>query len=250
LWAAAWKTTSGRVRAKAASIRGRSLTSATTVSIALAPAGEEFGLPGAEMTWRAGRNQTTTLLGQIDGLLHICDIESSDLSGVIVAIGPGSFNALRVGLATAKGLCLAHDLPIFGVGTLDAAAAAFEGWGRPLRAFVDAGRRRVVAGDYRPGLTGLTLAAALEHRTHDELTEGLTEPTLLVGDLPETAARQLAGDPNAILLPASTRRRRASILIDMAHPRWLKGDADDLTTLEPLYVHTRLRQPAAREPAS
>jgi tRNA threonylcarbamoyladenosine biosynthesis protein TsaB len=225
-------------------------TSANTVSIALAPAGEDFGLPGAEMTWRAGRNQTTTLLGQIDGLLRICDIDSSALSGVAVAIGPGSFNALRVGLSTAKGLCLAHELPIFGIGTLDAAAAAFESLGRPVRAFVDAGRRKVVAGDYRPGLNGLTLAAALEHRTYDDLADDLNEPALLAGDLPEAAARGLASNPNVILLPPSTRRRRAGILIDMAHPRWLEGKSDDLNALEPLYVHTRPRQPAARESAS
>ena len=222
-------------------------TSAETVSLALAPAGDDYGKPGAEITWRAPRNQTTTLLGQIDNILRLCGIETADLSGVAVAIGPGSFNALRVGLATAKALCLAHDLPIFGVGTLDAAAASFEGWGKPVRALVSAGRSRVVVGDYRIGLHGLTLAAALEHRRFHELAEGLIEPTLLVGDLPEHVAQELRDDPNVILLPPATRRRRASILIDMVHRRWLEGAADDLAALEPIYVHTRPPQPALRE---
>lgn len=219
-------------------------TSSITVSIAVAPAGTDVGNPGAEIIWRAQRNQTTTLLGQIDGLLHLSGIESSDLSGVVVATGPGSFSALRVGVATAKGLCLAHGIPIFGVGTLDAAAAQFEGWGRPVRAFVNAGRRRFVAGDYRPGLHGLTLAAALEHRTLDRLAEGLTEPTLLVGDISNAVAKQYRSLDNVILLPQSTRRRRASILIDMAHERWRNNEADDLAALEPIYVHGR-PEPAA-----
>lgn len=225
-------------------------TSAETVSLALAPAGEHYGRPGAEITWRAPRNQTAMLLGQLDNLLRLCGLETSDLSGVAVAIGPGSFNGLRVGLATAKALCLAHGLPIFGVGTLDAVAASFEGWGKPVRALVNAGRSRVVIGDYRIGLHGLTLAGALEHRRFDELAEGLTEPTLLVGDLPEQVAANYREDPNVILLPPATRRRRASILIDMVHQRWLEGAADELASLEPIYVHTGPPQPAMRERAT
>lgn len=214
-------------------------TSSTTVSIAIAPVGEDYGEPGAEITWQAHRNQTATLLSQLDDLLHLCGIESSDLSGVAVAIGPGSFSALRVGLATAKGLCLAHGIPIFGVGTLDASAAQFEGWGRPVRALVNAGRRRVVAGDYRPGLTGLTLAAALEHRTLDRLDEGLTEPTLLIGDLSDKVAADYRSHEHIILPPQSSRRRHAGILIDMTHERWLHDESDNLAALEPIYVHSR-----------
>lgn len=214
-------------------------TSSTEVSLAIAPAGENYGEPGAEITWQANRNQTATLLGQLDDLLRLCGIETSDLSGVAVATGPGSFSALRVGLATAKGLCLAHGIPIFGVGTLDASAAQFEGWGRPVRALVYAGRRRVVAGDYRPGLTGLTLAAALEHRTLDRLADGLTEATLLVGDLSEKIAASYRSNEHVILLPRSTRRRSAGILIDMAHERWLHNESDNLAALEPIYVHGR-----------
>ncbi len=219
-------------------------TSSTVVSLALAPVGVGYGQPGAEITWQADRNQTATLLGQLDGLLRLNGIESSDLSGVVVATGPGSFSALRVGLATAKGLCLAHNIPIFGVGTLDATAAQFEGWGRPVRAVVHAGRKRVVAGDYRPGLTGLTLAAALEHRPLERLSAGLNEPTLLVGELGDDIAAAYRDDEQVILLPQATRQRRAGILIDMAHERWLHDDSDDLATLEPIYVHGR-PQPAA-----
>ncbi len=220
-------------------------TSSTAVSLAIAPAGDDYGQPGADITWQAHRNQTVTLLEQLDALLHLNDIETSDLDGVVVAIGPGSFSALRVGLATAKGLCLALDIPIFGIGTLDASAAQYEGWGRPVRALVHAGRKRVVAGDYRPGLTGLTLAAALEHRTLDRLDEGLTEPTLLVGDLSEQVADQYRASETVILLPHSSRERRAGILIEMAHERWLKGESDDLAALEPIYVHSRPESAAA-----
>ena len=214
-------------------------TSSTAVSLAIARVCEGFAHPGGEITWQAHRNQTATLLGQLDNLLTLSDIHTSDLAGVAVGIGPGSFSALRVGLATAKALCIAHNIPIFGVGALDATAAQFEGWGRPVRAMVNAGRKRVVVGDYRPGLTGLTLAAALEHRTLDQLADGLTEPTLLAGDLDERTALRYESMDRVILPPSATRRLRASILIDMVIARWQRGEADNLATLEPIYVHGR-----------
>ena len=49
--------------------------------------------------------------------------------------------------------------------------------------------------------------------------------------------RALREQPNVVLPGAGTRRRRASVMIDMALPRLLAGDTDDLTTLEPLYLH-------------
>jgi tRNA threonylcarbamoyladenosine biosynthesis protein TsaB len=214
-------------------------TSSTAVSLALGRAGVGDGQRRAEITWDARRDQTATLLSQLDNLLNLNTIETSDLGGIAVTTGPGSFSALRVGLATAKGLCLAHGIPIFGVGTLDATAAQFEGWGRPARALVAAGRKRVVAGDYRPGLTGLTLAAALEHRPLDRLADGLTEPTLLVGDLDPQYEALYRDLDTVIVPPPSARRLRASILIDMVIERWHKGESDDLATLEPIYVHSR-----------
>jgi tRNA threonylcarbamoyladenosine biosynthesis protein TsaB len=125
-------------------------TSSEVASLALAPVGEGHGLPGAELTWQAGRAQTTSLLTQADRLLRLCAIDSSALSAVAIATGPGGFNALRVGMSVAKGFAFALDIPIIGVGTLDLAAQAAAVWGCevPVRAFVSAGRGRVVCADY------------------------------------------------------------------------------------------------------
>jgi tRNA threonylcarbamoyladenosine biosynthesis protein TsaB len=156
---------------------------------------------------------------------------------VAVAIGPGSFNALRVGLSTAKGLAFGLELPIFGIGTLDAAAYAFTGMGLPVRAFVDAGRGRVVSGDYRLSAGGFQPRGELVHRRREELADGLLEPTILAGELSAAEAEQLSALGTVVLPPPAARRRRASILVDMAARRWLTGDADDLDSLEPIYVH-------------
>jgi len=64
------------------------------------------------------------LLGQIQELLEQHKINPQGLSAIAVSSGPGSFTGLRVGMATAKGLCWTWNLPLICVGTLEALAAS------------------------------------------------------------------------------------------------------------------------------
>ncbi len=217
-------------------------TSNQIASIALAPVGVEGAGVGAEITWDAGRRQTTTVLNQVDHLMRLAGIEVDQLGAVAIATGPGSFNALRVGMSVAKGLAFALDIPIFGIGTLDAAAMGVSLAGKPVRAFLDAGRGRVVSGDYRSGRQGFELRGPLVHRTLEDLTEGIIEPTVLAGELSDADRERLRGEQHVILPWPAQSRRRASMLLDLAARRWQDGEPDDLLALEPIYVHS---QPAA-----
>jgi tRNA threonylcarbamoyladenosine biosynthesis protein TsaB len=79
----------------------------------------------------------------------------------------------------------------------------------------------------------------MRHRAPEVLGEGLIEPTVLAGELTEGDAATLRSMPNVLLPEPAARRRRAATLIDLATPRWRSGEWDDLTTLEPVYVHTQ-----------
>lgn len=211
-------------------------TSSDIVSLALAPTASD-SIAGAELSWPAGRHHTVSLLAQIDRLFRLCGIESDALGAIAVTTGPGGFNALRVGMSVAKGLAFAHDLPIFGVGTLDLAVHGFAQWNLPVRAFVSAGRGRVVFADFQGDGERLWQFGEMAHREPLDLAVDLLNPTILVGDLTIEEAEHLSAQPNVVLPDAALRRRRAAVMVDLVLPRWREGDTDNLTELEPLYLH-------------
>jgi tRNA threonylcarbamoyladenosine biosynthesis protein TsaB len=80
-----------------------------------------------------------TLLEDVDALLRQGGARARDIEALAVGLGPGSFTATRIGLATARGLALALDARAAGVSTLDALAAGAPG-ALPV---IDARRREV-----------------------------------------------------------------------------------------------------------
>ena len=88
-------------------------------------------------------SRASTLLADVDALLRQAGAHPRDVTGLAVGVGPGSFTGIRIGLAAARGLALALDVPAAAVSTLDALAA-----GAPDAVpVIDAKRREVfVAG--------------------------------------------------------------------------------------------------------
>ena len=84
-------------------------------------------------------SRAVSVLEDADELLREHGLERAELTEIVVGTGPGSFTGLRLGLATARGLALALELPVAGVSTLDALAAGAPG-ALPV---VDGGRREV-----------------------------------------------------------------------------------------------------------
>jgi tRNA threonylcarbamoyladenosine biosynthesis protein TsaB len=67
------------------------------------------------------------VLEDVDELLRETAVEPRSLDALVVGTGPGSFTGLRMGLAAARGLAFALELPVAGVSTLDALAAGAPG---------------------------------------------------------------------------------------------------------------------------
>ncbi|HEX3268222.1 MAG TPA: tRNA (adenosine(37)-N6)-threonylcarbamoyltransferase complex dimerization subunit type 1 TsaB [Gaiellaceae bacterium] len=105
-------------------------TATSVATAALVREGEVLG----ERASRAVR-----ALADADDLLREAKMDLSELGGIVVGVGPGSFTGLRLGLAAARGLAFALDVPVAGVSTLDALAAGAPG-ALPI---IDGGRREV-----------------------------------------------------------------------------------------------------------
>ncbi|HUZ02824.1 MAG TPA: tRNA (adenosine(37)-N6)-threonylcarbamoyltransferase complex dimerization subunit type 1 TsaB [Thermomicrobiaceae bacterium] len=191
----------------------------------------------SEVTWGAGRNQTVTLLGEVERMLSINGHHATDLRAVAVAMGPGTFNGLRVGMSVAKGLAFGLGLPLVGVVTLDVVAYPHARARVPIRAFVAAGRGRAVYADYRYRNGRWVRLSDMQNTVIEQLAEGLTERTILVGEVPADTAARLEEHALVSLPTPALRMRRPSYLAEIAYRRWQHGDVDRLEALEPVYVH-------------
>src|SRR5512135_3342286 len=88
-------------------------------------------------------------MSTVDRVLKDTGLEVHDLDGFSVAIGPGSFTGLRIGLSTVKGLALATGKPIAAVPTLQALAWNIPFTAYPICPMLDARKNEVYAAIYR-----------------------------------------------------------------------------------------------------
>ena len=102
----------------------------------------------AELIWQTRNHHTVELSPGITDLLDRCGARPTDLQAIGVALGPGSFTSLRIGLALTKGMAFALKIPLIGVPTLDVLAAAVPVQSMPLAAVLQAGRGRLAMGWY------------------------------------------------------------------------------------------------------
>ncbi len=189
-----------------------------------------------EMTWEAGRQHTIQLMPRVVNALEDLEIRPEALSAVAVALGPGSFTGLRVGVAIAKGLAMARGIPLIGVPTLDILAAAQERHRDPLLVVAQAGRGRLCVARYR-WRQGWRRQDGPFLATWENLFAGITAPVLLCGEVDERGF-QLAEEMGGLvtLLPPARSLRRAGFLAELAWERLRRGEVDDPATLAPFYL--------------
>lgn len=184
----------------------------------------------AELSLPGGRQQTTHVLTQIDWLVRQFGASVREIDTVAVAIGPGSFTGLRVGLSVAKGLTVAQAARIIGVPTLDVVVRPFAGTGIDLVAVIPAGRSRYVWAITQDGVVGEPVNSTL-----DELIGGVRDAgdVLVTGEVPASAVAALheAG------IRAHPAIRQPGALAVMGWERRHAGLFDDPIRLEPIYLH-------------
>jgi tRNA threonylcarbamoyladenosine biosynthesis protein TsaB len=125
------------------------------------------------------------ILPLIAELLAQAGWTKSSLDRVAVGVGPGAFTGIRIGIALAQGIGLALGRPVFGVGSLEAMAAAVPRDLPGLRcALLDARRSELFVGVYSPEAVEIAAPGAVgRDGLHSWLEEIAPEPRLIVGEI-------------------------------------------------------------------
>lgn len=138
-----------------------------------------------EYTLNFKKQHSILLMNLIDSILKNNDVNVKDIDGIVVSKGPGSFTGLRIGMATAKGLCLGANKPLLSISSLDGLAyneISFPGIICPI---MDALRDNVFTSFYRNNNGKLEKLIDHSHMSIDELIQKsneLNEPIIFVGD--------------------------------------------------------------------
>ena len=143
----------------------------------------ENGTLLAQYFQKSALTHSRTLLAMTEHMLSDLDMKISDIDGISVARGPGSFTGVRIGVAAAKGLAWGADKPVCGVSTLEAMAYHLSDREGLICPVMDARRSQV----YNALFEGKTLNRLVPDRAIalDELAEEIKnsgKTVYLVGD--------------------------------------------------------------------
>ncbi len=216
-------------------------TSTQTVGLALYDGAQVL----AETIWQTRNHHTVEVAPALDELLKRCGVKPAGLRALAVALGPGSFTSLRIGLAIAKGLAFSLQIPVVGVPTLDILAAAQPLAHQPLAAVLRAGRGRLALVWYQAVDGAWQAQGEPKVVTLDELSHHIHRPTLVCGELSAEDRQVLARKwKNVILASPARSARRPAYLAELAWKRWQDGQVDDPVSLAPIYLHVAEAIPA------
>jgi tRNA threonylcarbamoyladenosine biosynthesis protein TsaB len=180
------------------------------------------------------------LIFAIQALLEEAGLGLTEIEGIAISLGPGSFTGLRVGLSAVKGLALATERPVVGIPTLDALASQLPCTPCLVCPIVDARKGEVYAALYKQGEGGtverLTPYQALSPAA---LMAGIPpQQTVFLGDGVEVYGdliKEHLGE-QALFAPVHLRFLRGTTVAELGLKRIKQGEKDDIVSLVPIYV--------------
>lgn len=200
----------------------------------------EDGVLLGESFLNNGKTHSATLMPMVERLLSDCGVGASDLDCVAVAIGPGSFTGVRIGVAAAKGLAWAAEKPCCGISTLEAMAYQMRMHRGLICPVMDARREQVYNALFESDgetVTRLTPDRAISILELQKELENAEKPIFLVGDGSKLCYNTLkTAVPKLVFPPAHLEFQRAGGVALAAYPLALQGKLTDSEKLVPNYL--------------
>ena len=174
------------------------------------------------------------LLKRIEDLLSSAGLVNADLQAMVVSLGPGSFTGLRIGLATAKGIAIARDIPIVGVNLFEVAALCQQQFAGRAHVLIPSRKGEFYLGTLCDGAIGESDISVVQESDlaarvgHDQIyTIGCDPQSLGEGAL-RLMARVLSYDAGDVLQVGLEKLNR--------------GERSDLAALEPVYLQKAIAE--------
>lgn len=202
------------------------------------------------------------LMPMIEKIKELTNLDLKSIDAIALAAGPGSFTGLRIGTATAKGLCLALGVPLIAVPTMDAMAYNLYGVERLICPMMDARRSQVYTGVYTfvpekredTSLYKYAMKTILDQKcaSIDEIAEYLNaqgKPVTILGDgVPVylDALEQKLHVPFSVA-SVSQDRQNAAALCAVAAQYMREGKAVDADSFAPEYLRPSQAERTAKE---
>lgn len=187
--------------------------------------------------WRTSDRHTAELVRRCQQLMEELGIAPENLSAVAVVSGPGSFTGLRAGIAAAKGLALALDRPLFGIGTEEAMLVDLPPGMERLVAILPAGRGRLAVRRYR--WEGRWIPDGEPALMTAETLLAVWSPGLwVVGEWTAQDHAVLGRSESAPWLVPRDGPSRVMGAARLAWARYQAGERPDPALLRPIYLRT------------
>ncbi len=195
-----------------------------------------------EYTLNNKKTHSQRLLPLINQILIDSGFNQKDLSGIAVTSGPGSFTGIRIGMATAKGLAQALEIPIIGIPTLDSISAQFIHTESLVCPMLDARRNQVYTAiykncDHEPRRLSEYMAISLD--SFLQVLENFPDKGYLFpGDALAVYEPYLRDKlkEKFLPLPPPHKLNRGGIVAWLGYEKFKSGASSELYNLSPYYV--------------
>jgi tRNA threonylcarbamoyladenosine biosynthesis protein TsaB len=193
------------------------------------------------------QSASSQLAVMIQQCLTHMSAKANQLNGVVVAAGPGSYTGLRIGVATAKGICYALNVPLLSVNTLELLAYQFQASQKKLDGLLcpmlDARRMEVYCMLLNSSLTIIepTHAKIIDTASFEEM---LNEKEIYFFGNGADKCKEAIQHANAYFI--SGIEPLAAKLGELGHKKFIQSQFEDTATYEPFYLKDFLiRKPNA-----